>query len=144
LTRDELSSRLASLCQPRLPALPGPTSAEWRAIEGYFRCIFPAGLVLLYDVVGAVWFPGELLWVSVAGDLRGDDCIITVYEAEQKIGEWPERMIPFYSIGNGDYLCIARDEGAASRVFCVAHQDRSQEVVHPSVGDWLGMLSEYV
>jgi hypothetical protein len=45
--------------------------------------------------------------------------------------------IPFYAIGNGDYLCLSRDAGAASPVLYVAHDDPNTVTLHSTFADYL-------
>ena len=45
--------------------------------------------------------------------------------------------IPFYALGNGDYLCLSRSAGPNSPVLYVAHDDPLVDTIHSSFGDYL-------
>jgi hypothetical protein len=143
MTREAIEAILTALFRTRMPRDAPPAPIEWEKLATHFGCQFPEDFVTFHEVVGRVWFEGELLRIGVDGELRGDDAIVSAYEAEKAIGGWPEDMVPFYSIGNGDYICLSAREGAASRVFCVYHEDRRQEVLHANVEDWIKRLPEY-
>lgn len=45
--------------------------------------------------------------------------------------------IPFYAIGNGDYLCLSRSAGVDSPVLYVAHDDPSVDTLHATFEEYL-------
>jgi hypothetical protein len=45
--------------------------------------------------------------------------------------------VPFYAIGNGDYLCLSRSAGPNSPVLYVAHDDPNIDSIHRSFDDYL-------
>lgn len=45
--------------------------------------------------------------------------------------------IPFYAVGNGDYLCLSRSAGADSPVLYVAHDDPNTETLHATFEEYL-------
>ncbi len=45
--------------------------------------------------------------------------------------------VPFYAIGNGDYLCLSRSAGPNSPVLYVAHDDPIVDTIHTSFDDYL-------
>ncbi|WP_417747364.1 SMI1/KNR4 family protein [Rosistilla oblonga] len=45
--------------------------------------------------------------------------------------------IPFYAIGNGDYLCLSRSAGTKSPVLYVAHDDPNVDTLHVKFDDYL-------
>lgn len=47
-------------------------------------------------------FPGDIY--NVKNDHNGNDMILDVYQYECQYSEWDENMVPFYGIGNGDYI----------------------------------------
>ncbi len=46
-------------------------------------------------------------------------------------------FIPFYTVGNGDFLCLSRAAGSFSPVFYVAHDDPNVGKLHQSFSDYL-------
>lgn len=46
-------------------------------------------------------------------------------------------FVPFYAIGNGDYLCISRKAGQCSPVLYVAHDDPKIITIHDSFSAYL-------
>lgn len=45
--------------------------------------------------------------------------------------------IPFYAIGNGDYLCLSRSAATQSPVLYVAHDDPNVDTLHVKFDDYL-------
>ncbi|MEI8021188.1 MAG: SMI1/KNR4 family protein [Schlesneria sp.] len=46
-------------------------------------------------------------------------------------------FVPFYAIGNGDYLCLSRKAGKASPVLYVVHDDPQIATIHLSFAEYL-------
>jgi hypothetical protein len=75
---------------------------------------------------------------AIPGDHLPADEIIHDYrfELEHNANFKPD-YIPFFAIGNGDYLCLSRDAGAASPVLYVAHDDPNTIKLHSTFDDYL-------
>ena len=110
------------------PAEPSPAT-EWQALEAHFGCQLPPEL---YDIrilsaryhIPGDYLPAQEILLSYAGELRDNP-------------NWTEDFIPFLAIGNGDYVCVRRSEGAQSGVYYVAHDNLDTQRIHASVADYI-------
>jgi hypothetical protein len=143
MTKDDLRRELARYFKQRIPSKNGPTMGDWVAFRAHIGCDVPEAFVKFYDVLGEFRFEGELLEIAVDGDIRGPDTIGATREAEEQIGGWPSDMLPFFAIGNGDYLCLSTTEGPCSRVYVVEHEDRTSKTIDDAFEMWLSRLAEY-
>jgi len=129
MNREELESIVARKCMPRtLPKEPLLLTG-WQALEAHFGCQLPPEL---YDVrvLSARYV--------IEGDHLPVEEIIFAHDWELRHNpNWTEDFIPICAIGNGDYLCVRRSEGAQSGVYYVAHDDPETEHLHTSVADYL-------
>ena|SRR5215213_1799952 len=89
-------------------------------------------------------FPGDILNVSKAGRHNGNDRIAFIYEFEREHGDWPEELIPFYGIGNGDYFALDRREGRNSAVYYRYHEDGHVERYSPDFAAWVRDLPDWL
>src|SRR5271166_1583779 len=89
-------------------------------------------------------FPGDIYKVSGGGRTNGNDLIEAVYEHERKLSDWPEDLIPFYGIGNGDYFAISKKEGALTGVYYRYHEDGRVERCSDSFEAWLAGLPSFL
>lgn len=75
---------------------------------------------------------------AIPGDHLPADEMIHDYGFELKHNpNFKPDYIPFYAIGNGDYLCLSRAAGAASPVLYVAHDDPNTVTLHTTFADYL-------
>ena len=101
----------------------------WQALEAHFGCALPTEL---YDirVLSAHYhlqgdhLPVEEIRLTYDGELSGNP-------------HWTDDFVPFYAVGNGDYLCIRRSEAAQSAVYYVAHDNLNARRIHASVADYI-------
>jgi hypothetical protein len=140
MTTDEIGRRLAALFRKRTEPLRAPTASEWQALRASLGWTWPDDFFGFHSVVGDYWFEGELLGVASIDD---SDTIAVAREAEVRIGGWPEDLVPFLAVGNGDYYCLARREGGSSGVYYVFHEDRRVEQLHDSFENWIERLDVY-
>lgn len=74
----------------------------------------------------------------IPGDHLPADEIIHDYEWETENNpNFTTDFIPFYAVGNGDYLCLSRDAAPSSPVLYVAHDDPRVERLHDSFAGYL-------
>ena len=75
---------------------------------------------------------------NITGDHLPVDEMIRDYhwECENNPNFTPDH-VPFYAIGNGDYLCLSRAAGPSSPVLYVAHDDPEVMILHPTFIDYL-------
>ena len=131
-----LSTVLSTECDPVVP----PTAAEWQAIEKRFGTRFPKEFVYFIELMSEFSFPGDIYNVSQADRTNGNDTIELVYENERLNSAWPEELIPFYGIGNGDYFALNRNEGSTSAVYYRYHENGRIEKYSDSFNSWLVQL----
>jgi hypothetical protein len=101
----------------------------WHALEAHFGCTLP---IELY----------QICVLSTRYHLQGDylpiEEIRLTYDIELSANpHWSDDFIPFYAVGNGDYLCVSRSEAAESGVYYVAHDDPDTRRIHASVADYI-------
>jgi hypothetical protein len=66
------------------------------------------------------------------------DEMIATYEAEREINpQWEDDLIPFYGIGNGDYLCLRRSQCPNSGVYFIPHDEPRITLTHASFSEYL-------
>jgi hypothetical protein len=129
VNREELGSIVTSRC--RLLTFPAEplASAEWQALEARFGCQLPPELYEIRVLLARYAIEGDHLPVAE---------ILHDYDWELRHNpNWSEDFIPFCAVGNGDYLCVRRSEGAQSGVYYVAHDDPDTQRLHASVADYI-------
>jgi hypothetical protein len=92
----------------------------------------------LHRLYSLYLFGGE--WLPVAADIDplSPDTPASVAAVEREMGRgWDDALVPIRALGNGDYVCLRADEGAASRVMFADHEDDSVTVLAQSLADFL-------
>jgi hypothetical protein len=140
LTKDEIRQRLAERFRKRATPLRAPTTTEWESLRSSLGWTWPDDFFAFHGVVGEYWFEGELLEVAPVDD---SDTIVVARDTEAGLGGWPEDLVPFLAVGNGDYFCLSLREGRNSGVYFTRHEDRGVERLHDSFADWVRALDEY-
>jgi hypothetical protein len=110
---------------------PDPRSDDMgvTTIEERFKCRLPEGFSEMRELIGIYCISGDHLPASE---------VLYTYDWELNHNpNWSEDFIPFYAIGNGDYLCFRRSEGLASGVYYVAHDDPVVQRLHRSFDDYI-------
>jgi len=75
---------------------------------------------------------------AIAGDHLPANEMIHDYQWEvENNPNFATDHIPFYAIGNGDYLCLSRFGGTQSPVLYVAHDDPNVVTLHIKFEDYL-------
>ncbi len=129
MKRDEVEQLVRS--RIKKSSVPDPRSSGMGVdvIEAHFKCRLPEGLAEMRELIGEY---------CISGDHLPQDEMIRDYEWELKHNpNWTEDFIPFYSVGNGDYLCFRRRECPHSGVYYVAHDDPQVQKLHDSFDDYL-------
>jgi hypothetical protein len=98
-------------------------------IEEHFRCRLPESFSHMRALIGLYRIYGD--------HLPANEIILTA-KAEKEINPlWDDDLLPFYAIGNGDYLCLRLSECPDSRVYFVPHDDSFISITHPTFDDYL-------
>lgn len=134
MTTDEIRQRLGKLFRARSTPARAPTASEWEELRSSLGWTCPGDFMAFHEVVGGFGFQGDLLEVAA---IDGGDTIALTRSVEIGIGGWPEDLVPFLAVGNGDYFALSIREGPASRAYYVRHEDRGVEQVHQSFADWI-------
>jgi hypothetical protein len=58
-------------------------------------------------------------------------------------GEWNPDLIPFISVGNGDFSCLSAAKGPQSGVYYVYHEGDEEELT-TSFREWLERLEFFL
>ena len=117
MTKDEMRSVLGECLSPEKPGFQSPTDLEWQSLERRFSCRFPTAMRDFIDLMAEYAFPGDILNIG-AGPNNGNDTIERTYDFESRENpSWSSGMVPFYSIGNGDYFCVSSPQCPDSPVF---------------------------
>lgn len=144
MTKDEIRKCLEPILEVETDGLDIPTEAEWLCLESKLKTKFGTEFRSFIELMAEFSFPGDILNVSSDGNTNGNDDIALVYQDEIKNGRWNEDMIPFYSIGNGDYFCLSAKEGAQSPVFYYYHENGSFSQEYDGFAEWLNALPDFL
>jgi len=135
---------LSAILPAESPAVVPPTAAEWHALEKRLRTHFPKEFVYFIELMSEFSFPGDVYNVTQAGSTNGNDTIELVYTNERLCSMWPEELIPFYGIGNGDYFALNRNEGGDSAVYYRYHEDGRVERYTDTFESWVAQLPAFL
>ncbi len=135
MTYDEIESRIGNAFWRKNPFEHPPTQEEWSRLERQFGCTFPPEFHSLQDLMSEYTFEGGYLLITPRPN---EDDIETVCKAEKETGRnWPDDLIPFYDVGNGDYVCLKASECPASAVYFIYHENDTVERIHENLAAWI-------
>ncbi|MGE7022148.1 SMI1/KNR4 family protein [Solibacillus cecembensis] len=143
MKREEIANLLASILDKEFENLDIPTASDWERIEKKYKCKFPMEFRFFIDLMSEYSFPGGILNVS-HGKKNGNDTIEFTYDYEMKQGGWKEKLIPFYSVGNGDYFCLLSNECPNSGVYYYSHEHNNIEKDADNFEEWLNQLPNFL
>lgn len=145
MTKDEIRMVLDDLLDKESDMLSSPTVDDWFRLEKQFNCKFPSEFISFIDLMSEYSFPGDILNVSDTGTgTNGNDTIQLTYEYELLYGQWSKELIPFYSVGNGDYFCINANECPFTGVYYHSHGDNRLIKEADSFEKWLAKLPDFL
>lgn len=143
MKRDEIEKMLGSMLERELGKFDYPSASDWIMIEEKFGCQFPIDFKFFIELMSVYSFPGDILNVS-NGKTNGNDTIEFTYDYEMKQGRWKEELIPFYSIGSGDYICLHSTECPNTGVYYYAHEENNIEREADNFETWLHQLPTFL
>ena len=143
MTRDEIATLLDSILDKELGNLAIPSTSDQENIEKKFRCQFPSEFKYFIELMSEYSFPGDILNVSNA-NTNGNDTIEFTYDYEMTQGGWKEELIPFYSIGNGDYFCLISNECPNTGVYYYSHEENNIDKEVNNFEEWLKQLPTFL
>jgi hypothetical protein len=144
MTKDKMRRILSGVLDKEPQTLDLPDSTDWRRLENKFQTKFPDEFIWFMELMTEFSFPGEILNVRVSGNTNGNDGIEFTYDHEIKNGTWPTTLIPFYSIGNGDYFCLSIKEADASQVYYYYHDDQKIDACCDNFESWIKELPNFL
>lgn len=121
-----------------------PSPEDWKKIEERFGMSFPQEYVDFVELLCDFDFPGDFYNVVRSARSNGNDEIATVYDIERRETDFPEWLIPFYGIGNGDYFALDARAGRESSVYYWYHERRRAERYAGSFSEWLSGLENFL
>ena len=129
MTNDEVTAIIARAFESASEPDPRFAADDEMQLINYFGDIFPTEFNIMRALLPKYYIPGD--------HLPADE-IIHDYEWETKNNpNFATDFIPFYAVGNGDYLCLSRSVGKTSPVLYVAHDDPRVEILHDTFADYL-------
>ena len=143
MTKNEIRAILSSILSAEVGGIDSPTETDWSLLERRFATHFPVEFKVFIELMSEFSFPGDIYNAIQAGRTNGNDSILTVYENEINAG-WPENLIPFYGIGNGDYFALDKNEGIQSAVYYRYHEDGNVVKYSSSFEEWLKHLPAFL
>ena len=144
MTKQEIRALLSTVLPAKSGGIGPPSTEEWQALEGRLGTCFPEEFVYFIELMSEFSFPGDIYNVTRADRTKDNDTIELVYAHERRLSGWPDELIPFYGIGNGDYFALHRDEGRASAVYYRYHEDGRIERYSASFASWLIELPAFL
>ncbi|HBA73086.1 MAG: SMI1 / KNR4 family protein [Geobacteraceae bacterium GWC2_55_20] len=143
MEKEEIRNILSKI-MPREPvAGVSPTDQDWKVLQDFFKTELPHEFISFVELMSEYAFPGDILKVQEA-DVDGSDTILSTYQHERKEGLWPPQLIPFYSVGNGDYFCLSAVEGNQSAVYYIYHEDMNVERYSNNFEEWIKDLPDFL
>lgn len=143
MTKDEIANLLEGILEKEPEVLDIPSSSDWEDLEKEFKCQFPMEFKYFIELMSVYSFPGDILNVN-RYKTNGNDTIEFTYNYEVKQGGWKKELIPFYSIGNGDYFCLHSNEGPNTGVYYYSHEENKIEKDTDSFEKWLKQLPDFL
>ena len=144
MTKTELKELLSGILDAETVKLDSPSEDDWQALEARFKTTFPAEFKIFIELMSEFSFPGDIYNVTDFARGNGNDSIWVVYENEILHSNWPESLVPFYGIGNGDYFALNAREGKDSAVYYRCHESGRIEKYCFSFEDWLNKLPAFL
>jgi hypothetical protein len=143
MAAEKIESLLQSMFAAEIARLDLPTEDDWKVLTSRFGCEFGADFKDFISLMSKYQFPGDILNVS-SGKTNGNDLIQIAYDYESKSRHWDAAMIPFYSVGNGDYFCINSTECPDSKVYYYYSEVSTFGVYSTSFEEWIRQLPEFL
>lgn len=98
-------------------------------IEKHFDCSLPEGFSAVRALMG--------IYTITGGHMSADEILATP-DLEREVNPlWESDFIPFYEVGNGDYVCFRKSECPNSAIYYVPHDEPKVHVLHSSLDDYL-------
>ncbi len=124
MTKDEINAILSRYWRPAASENAKASLADYSQIDAFFGCELPPAFQMFRTLLPSYEFSGDHLAFE---EMRA------VYESEVNLSEaFSPDHLPFYAVGNGDYICFSISAYPESEVFYVAHDEPKPFVIAPS------------
>lgn len=144
MNKEEIRQSLADVLVRETALLDVPAEADWLSLEERFETRFPAEFKAFIDLMSEFAFPGDIYNVPQKGRSNGNDTITQIFESERANSDWPEYLVPFYGIGNGDYFVLDTRERDSSAVYFRNHADGGIVRYSDNFGVWIKKLPAFL
>lgn len=142
MDKNEIRRILSQNLETEFEKIDQASAADWEKLERLVQTRFPESYRWFVELMTEYSFPGDMLNIQESGRTNGNDPISIVYESEFLAGECPW-LVPFYSIGNGDYFCFDSREKENSAVYYWCHEDKNVSCENPSFEGWMRSLPKF-
>ena len=129
MTEAELQSLVASTFSPSDYGTARYPEGDTDRINEFFDSTFPPLFLAMRSLLRSYAIPGDHLPADEMIHDYGWEC--------ENNPNFTADFIPFYAVGNGDYLCLSRKAGASRPVIYVAHDDPTVDILHATFADYL-------
>ena len=143
MEKNEVREILSQNLEKEFEQIDQASEADWNKLQQRMQTRFPESYRWFIELMTEYSFPGDILNIQESGQTNGNDSISLIYDSEFRESEHPW-LIPFYSIGNGDYFCLDSREKENSAVYYVYHEDGRVSCEKPSFEDWLRSLPDFL
>ena len=143
MDKNEVKEILSKNLEKEFEKIDQPSKQDWDKLEQLVGTLFPESYRWFVELMTEYSFPGEILNIQESGLTNGNDTVSIVYESEFRDGDRPW-LVPFYSIGNGDYFCFDSRERENSGVYYYHHEDERLSCENPSFEDWIRSLPKFL
>ena len=146
MTKQEVEAALQSVLEPESTPFDPPSASDWQALEARFSTALPTDFKHFIELMSRYAFPGDIYNVPQAPQAKtnGNDTVVAVYDSEKGLGSWPDYLLPFYGIGNGDYFTLDIREGDKSAIYFKSHTDDTVTRYAESFSDWIKKLPDFL
>lgn len=143
MKKNEVQEILSQNLEKEFGQTDPPTEADWEKLQRLLQIQFPETYRWFMELMTEYSFPGDILNIQESRRTNGNDPVLLVYDSEFRDSEFPW-LVPFYSIGNGDYFCFDSREKENLAVYYFHHEDERVSCENPSFSDWLQSLPKFL
>jgi hypothetical protein len=146
MTKQEIETALQAVLEAEPTPFDPPVLSDWQALEARFNTALPTDFKVFIELMSQYSFPGDIYNVPQASSARtnGNDTVVAIFESEKSLGDWPDHLLPFYGLGNGDYFVLDTREGDRSAVYFKSHSDGTVTRYSESFSAWINRLPDFL
>lgn len=142
MNKDEIEKIVLKVCCSDSEEYDIPDEKDWLELEKKLGIKYKKEYKTFVNFLGKYEIPLMFLNVIEAENSNGDDTVVLAYNFEKENNKfWPQDLIPFVDIGNGDYFCFSRND---SKVHYYYHDKLKSEIFSDDFDSWLISLPEFL